>query len=200
VPFEAVLFRLGQMRAAANDPQVAQTLQRESVIFSPARPLVKARNLHLQGRFENEDQKAGARTLYLQCRPPDREIIALEFNEGYRKAIGLEQTLPEEPNQRKAVLDFYTAIAREGKFNATYWLGLTYFDSGNTKVAIEWFTRTVQTSPPSIWTPGGRYNLARCYEQLGQGELARDWLLSDKDSPQRHGNLLRARMLSDHSE
>ena len=200
VPFEAVLFRLGQMRRAANDPELAQELQRESVVFAQARPLVKARNLHLQGRFENEDQKAGARTLYLQCRPPDREITALEFNEGYRRAIGLEATLPEDPDQRKAVLDFYAAIAREGKFNATYWLGLTYYDAGNTKVAIEWFTRTVQTSPPSTWTPGGRYNLARCYEALGQTDLARDWLLSDKDSPQRHGNLLRAKMLSAQDE
>jgi tetratricopeptide (TPR) repeat protein len=194
VPFEAVLYRLGQMRAASENAQLAQTLQRESVVFSPARPLVKARNLHLQGRFENEDQKQGARTLYLQCRPPNREIDALETNEGYRKAIGLEQTLPEDPVQRKSVLDFYTSIAREGKFDATYWLGLTYFEGGNTKVAIEWFTRAVQDSPPSIWIPGGRYNLARCYEQLGQPGLARQWLLSDKESPQRHGNLLRAKL------
>ena len=47
-------------------------------------------------------------------------------------------------------------------------------------------------SPPSPWTPGARYNLARCYEQLGQSSLARQWLESDKESPQRHGNLLRA--------
>ncbi len=60
VPFEAVLFRLGQMRAAAENPAQAQSLQRESIVFSPARPLVRGRNLHLQGRFENEDQKPGA--------------------------------------------------------------------------------------------------------------------------------------------
>ncbi len=96
--------------------------------------------------------------------------------------------------QRKGVLDFYTSIAREGKFDATYWLGLTHYDSGNTKAAIEWLTRTVQGSPPSIWLAGGRYNLARCYEQLGQQGLARQWLLSDKTSPQRHGNLLRAKL------
>lgn len=195
VPFEAVLFRLGQMHAAARDPRTALELQKTNVIFSPSRPLMKARNLHLQGRYENEDQKQGARALYLQCRPPNREIEALEHNEFYRKAVGLEQTLPTEPERRKAIIDFYTVIAREGKFDATYWLGLTYYESGNPKAAIEWLTRTVQDSPPSIWIAGGRYNLARCYEELGDLALARQWLESDKDSPQRAGNLVRARLL-----
>jgi TolA-binding protein len=87
-------------------------------------------------------------------------------------------------------------VAREGKFNATYWLGLTYYEVGKYDTAIEWLgQRTVQVSPPSPWTPGARYNLARCYEQLGNYPLARQWLESDKDSPQRAGNLLRARWL-----
>jgi len=45
------------------------------------------------------------------------------------------------------------------------------------------------------WTPAARYNLSRCYEQLGKLDLARQWLESDKDSPQRLGNMVRARML-----
>ena len=62
--------------------------------------------------------------------------------------------------------------------------------------AIEWLTRTAEDSPASPWLPGARYNLARCYEELGQFDLARQWLQSDADSPQRHGNLLRARQLA----
>ena len=206
VPFDAVLYQVGHQEAARRDPQVAQELQRLANIFAPGRPLAQGRNLHLQGRLEPQKQsgkKAGeedtrpvARTYYLQCRPPDREMDALVTSEFFRRAVGLEENLPEDPTQRKAIIDLYTSVAREGKFNATYWLGLTYYEVGKYDTAIDWLgQRTVQVSPPSPWTPGARYNLARCYEQLGNFPLARQWLESDKDSPQRPGNLLRAKWL-----
>src|SRR5262249_41702067 len=154
--------------AAARDPRIGSDIRILNVLFSPERPLVKARNLHLQARYENEDQKMAARSLYLQCRPPDREIDAMMTNEFYRKAVGIDQALPPDPAQRQAMLDFYTEIARVGKFDATYWLGLTYYEAGKYDTAVEWLgARTVQVSPPSPWTAGARYNLARCYEQLG---------------------------------
>jgi tetratricopeptide (TPR) repeat protein len=206
VPFDAVLYQVGHQEAARRDPQVAQEFQRQSNIFAPGGPLAQGRNLHLQGRLEPQKQtgqKAGeedtrpvARTFYLRCRPPDREIDALVTNEFYRRSVGLEENLPEDPAQRKAIIEHYTGVAREGKFNATYWLGLTYYEVGKYDTAIEWLgQRTVQVSPPSPWTAGARYNLACCYEQLGNYSLARQWLESDKDSPQRAGNLLRAKWL-----
>lgn len=196
VPYEAVGYRIGQQIAASQNQQMARDLQRQGILFSPSRPLIKGRNLHLQGRYENEDRKSGAHALYLQCRPPDREIDAMKTNEFYRKSIGLDQALPENPQQREAMLDLFTRIAREGKFYATYWLGLSYYDAGRYDAAIEWLgERTVQVSPPSPFTAGARYNLARCYEELGKPDLAKQWLESDKESPQRAGNLLRANLL-----
>ncbi|HMC12080.1 MAG TPA: tetratricopeptide repeat protein [Pirellulaceae bacterium] len=199
VAFDAVLYRIGHQQLAARDQQVAKELHRLGILFMPARPLIKARNLHLQGRYENEDRKPGARSLYLQCRQPDRQIEALLTNESYRKSIGLEQALPSDPGQRQAQLDFITSIAREEKSYATFGLGMTYYESGKYEAATEWLTRTVEVSPASPWTPAARYNLARCYEHLGRIDLARQWLESDHDSPQRHGNLLRAKMLAQQS-
>jgi hypothetical protein len=196
VPFEAVGYRIGQQIAASQNQQLAQDLHRQGILFSPARPLIKGRNLHLQGRYENEERKSGAHSLYLQCRPPDREIDAMKTNEFYRKSVGLDQNLPTDPAQREATLNLFTEIAREGKFYATYWLGLSYYDAGRYDAAIEWLgERTVQVSPPSPFTPGARFNLARCYEELGKLDLAKQWLESDKESPQRAGNLLRAKLL-----
>jgi tetratricopeptide (TPR) repeat protein len=196
VPYEAILYRIGLTQRTRSEQQLAKDLYRLNVVFSPSRPLIKARNLHLQGRYENNDRKPGARSLYLQCRRPDREIEALLTNEFYRKTIGLEQSLPENPSQKEEQLAFITSIAREEKFDATFWLALTYSDVGKPGPAIEWLGKpVVEASPPSPWTPAARYNLARCYEQLGQYDLARQWLLSDKESPQRHGNRLRAKML-----
>ena len=45
------------------------------------------------------------------------------------------------------------------------------------------------------WKPSARYNLARSYEQLGEFDKAIE-VYRDDDSPQRAGNLLRARWLA----
>jgi tetratricopeptide (TPR) repeat protein len=92
-------------------------------------------------------------------------------------------------------------VARVRKQNATYWLALMYYELGNYPAAVEWLSeRTLEAAPPSRWLPGARYNLARCYEHMGDLEAARRWLLSDADSPQRPGNLLRAKWLNERSE
>ena len=195
-PFRAIFYQYGQQQALSRDQEAARKFSILTALFAPERPLMKARNFHLQGIFENVDEKKGARALYMECRPPDRELDALESSEYFRSQVGLSQALPADPAQRKAHLDHFITIAREGKFNATYWLGLTYYESGKFSIATEWLgQRTVEAVPPSPWTAGARYNLARCYEQLGNVEVARQWLESDKDSPQRPGNLLRAQRL-----
>lgn len=200
-PFEAIWYQHSRYQLAQRDPQVAREVAVQEAVFSPARPLRKARNLHLQGRFENEERRPGARSLYLQCRPPDREIDALRTNAFFQAAMGLDKTLPQDPQQREAILEHYATITRQGKFAATYWLGLTYYEAGRYDAAIEWLgERTLEVSPPSPWTSGARYNLARCYEQLGKYDLARRWLEADTDSPQRHGNLLRARWLAQRTQ
>ena len=49
--------------------------------------------------------------------------------------------------------------------------------------------------PGGPWTFGARYNLARTYETLGDITRARELLNEDDDSPQKHGNWLRAKLL-----
>ena len=81
------------------------------------------------------------------------------------------------------------------KADASYWLGLLSYDVGNYEVAADWLlTRTLKATPDGPWTAGARYNLARAYEALGEVAQAIELLQGD-DSPQRHGNLLRARQL-----
>ncbi len=196
VPFDAVLYRIGHQQKAMSDQQVLSELRKQAFLFAPMRPLIKARNLHLQGRYENEDQKQGARTLYLQCRQPNNQIEKILNSEDYRKAIGLESNLPQDRAQKEAAVKAISEMAYEEKFYATYWLGLTYFEAGKYDAAIDWLKRTVEVSPPSPWTPGARHNLGRCYEEMGRRELARQWFQSDSDSPQRYGNLLRAKWLA----
>jgi tetratricopeptide (TPR) repeat protein len=197
VPFDAVLYRIGYQQKAMSNQETAGELRKQAFLFAPMRPLIKGRNLHLQGRYENEDQKPGARSLYLQCRQPNSQIEKLVTSDVYRKAIGLEQNLPQDRAQKEAAVKSISEVAYEEKFYATYWLGLTYFEAGKYDAAIDWLKRTVAVDPPSPWTPGARLNLGRCYEEMGRTDLARQWFQSDSDSPQRYGNLLRAKWLAE---
>ena len=100
----------------------------------------------------------------------------------------------ENEQEWKIRLQLQKGIAVQVKHNATYWLGLIHEDTGNYDAAVSWLKRTLDTKENNAWKAGARYNLARVYEAQGELEQARKLLLLD-DSPQRHGNLLRARLL-----
>ena len=74
-------------------------------------------------------------------------------------------------------------------------MGLLTLDAGNYRVAIDYLDkRTLKATPGGPWTNGARYNLARAHEALGNiREAIR--LYQNDDSPQSHGNKLRARWL-----
>jgi tetratricopeptide (TPR) repeat protein len=52
----------------------------------------------------------------------------------------------------------------------------------------------LEAAPDGPWTAAAQYNLGRAYEANGQLQKAIE-LYEDDDSPQRLGNLLRARRL-----
>ena len=196
VPFEAIFYQIGRPRALSADPKLAEAFHREEVVFySVGPPLLLGRNLHLQGQFENSDQIPGARKLYLDSRMSDEQRKLLYVSERFRQAMGFYQPLPEDEKQRTAVLETLIRRTQRIKEHATYWLGLTYYESGKYNAVIEWLDKPVmQAALPSPWRAGARYNLARSYEALGQTDKAVELLEAD-DSPQRHGNLLRAAWL-----
>ena len=57
VPFDAAFYQYGYQQVLARERAKAQEFNKLAAVFASDRPLTKARNLHLQGRFENEDQK-----------------------------------------------------------------------------------------------------------------------------------------------
>jgi len=196
-PFEALLYQVGQLPVLGKNPEAVAKFDMVQNIFAPGRPLMQARNLHLQGRFEDIEKEPGARSLYLSCRKPNREIQALKTNPFFRATQGLIDNPEVKTSDREAMLERITSMVQTEKHHATYWLGLSYYEEGNFTTTLEFMgKRIVGISPKSPWDAGARYNLARCYEDIGQLALARQWLESDKDSPQRSGNLLRAAWLA----
>jgi tetratricopeptide (TPR) repeat protein len=101
--------------------------------------------------------------------------------------------------QRSEILENLVTMARRSKQHATYWLGLSYYEDGKFDVAREWLEqRTLEAKPRSPWSGGARYNLGRTHEQLGEIAEAQELYRAD-ESPQRHGNLLRAQWLDKRS-
>jgi tetratricopeptide (TPR) repeat protein len=195
VPLEAILYQMSRPYTLGRDPERARKFNDEDIIFyMPGPPLVLGRNMHLQGRYEGEDSLPGARKYYLDSRMSDEQRSLIYTSEQFRQSMGFGESLPEDEKARTALLETMVRRMQRVKEHATYWLALTYFEAGKYPAAIEWFDRVIGAPLPSPWLAGARYNLARTYEAQGQVDKAIALLEAD-DSPQRHGNLLRAKWL-----
>lgn len=202
ISLEAVLYQIAQSILRHQDPVAMAEHSRVAFIFFPPHPLAEARHLQLVGKFDqdSDEDEPGACQVYAQLRLPDKAIESLELSSEARQILGVnEAMLPKEPKQRQMQLEESMRLARLIKSHATYWIGLSHLDAGSFEVAIEWFkNRTLEGTPDSPWHAGARYNLGRCYEGLGEWQAARDIYLAD-DSPQRQGNLQRARWIQERS-
>ena len=91
-------------------------------------------------------------------------------------------------------------LAMSIKQDASYWLGLAQYERGAYDTAIDYFlTRSLEAFPGGTWENGARYNLGRAYESIGDLDRAIT-LYRSGNSPQKHGNLLRARRLQQELE
>jgi tetratricopeptide (TPR) repeat protein len=161
--------------------------QRWARAFEPfaRRPtLWKARVLHFQGHrsigadavetgfdeVANDHDEAVRIYTSRSVRPPDRQIAQSNIESERR-------------------------IHATAKENASYWVGLLSYDQGKFASAENWFAHPqLSGGVDSPWADGTRYNLARTYEAEGKLDEAIALYEAD-DSPQRHGNRLRAKRL-----
>jgi hypothetical protein len=194
LPFETRLYRNAVERLARRDPQIERQRIVEEGLYLPM--IEQARRLNLIGRIEPQDDNPGAMAFYLDSRKADEWIDQMATSEEARRRIGAPPVPPEyTPEQRQTVLTNQAAQLRLNKQHASYWIGLAQYDLEQFESAIHWLKdRTLDAYPKGVWTHGARYNLGRTYEALGRTEDARR-LYFQSESPQRHGDLLRARML-----
>lgn len=192
VPYRAFVY--DQLRRLDREANAA--LSAELAAYDGPLPLFPARMYHLRGVFEAEKPNFDAKVLYLECRKPDREIQAIANSSELRKQL-MERNphMKEHPELLESLLKQSQIGAVEAKRQASYWLGLVAYeqeDDGNAEVYLD--RHTLQGDPNGPWTHGAKYNLARIYERAGQDERAIALYVAD-DSPQRHGNRIRARRL-----
>lgn len=198
VPFQANLFK--QQFAENRAAYIAAAKQEQA--FVGLHPLTQGRRRHFRGQFQNQDVTAGAKPLYNSCRTSDELIDAIGKSEEARQAIGLDRVIASNPELasnstlRAEFIADRQRIMREMKLLGTYFLGLACFDSGEYEVAANHMEKRVLGDfPDNRYAAGARYNLARAWEALGENAKAQAIYEGD-DSPQRYGNLLRAKRLA----
>lgn len=199
-PFETPIYRAALKKRAEEDVQLMRALFFEEWLFDDAdTPLVRARQQHFRGHFQNREEKQGAISLYLSSRVPNTVIAQIATSPEVQQSLGIVRGR-ENDQQWQVHLQSGEAIVIRSKQNASFWIGLIHYETGRYEDARQWFQeRCLEAYENGPWTAGARYNLARSLEQQGELEEARQILLLD-DSPQKPGNLLRARQLREQLE
>jgi hypothetical protein len=171
LPFAA--YRVIALRERDAEGRPPQDIELTYLLVSPLRTGRIHQFRGLLGGAGDGLQESGASIYYAQSRPPDEDLDPIR------------DRFPEE---------HLAAIAR-GKQTASYWLGIVSFERELYEAAVGHFEhRCLESDPDGPWTAAVHYNLGRAYEALGQTDKAVEQYHYE-DSPQRHGNLLRARWL-----
>jgi tetratricopeptide (TPR) repeat protein len=193
-PYKTWIYRRALMRRAEDDVELIRSLFFEEWLFNGDTPLIRARQQYFRGNFDKQDDREGAKALYLQARVPNTVIAKISTSPKIQQQLGIVRGR-ENDQQWEIHLQSGEMIVIRSKQNASLWLGLIHYSTGRYDDARVWFqTRCLEAYEDGPWTASARYNLARTYEQIGDLEAARELYLLD-DSPQKHGNLLRARAL-----
>jgi hypothetical protein len=152
--------------------------------FARRPTLWKARVLHFQG---HQLAETSADADDLEEFPSDHEqAVRLYTSRSVRPPDRLIAALTTESERR---------IYANAKANASYWVGLLLFDDGKFASVEDWFSNPrLAAGADGPWASGTRYNLARTCEATGKLDEAIA-LYERDDSPQRHGNRLRAQWL-----
>lgn len=195
VPIEASIYQQARAAVLAQNPQARFEDLIEHGIFQHLNPLVRGRRHYLLGRFNKRGDDIGAAGYFSQARMTDAALEDLTTSRRVQMAMGMERPDGMSEEDWQLSLDRVKTLQTQSKQHASYWMGLVHEQQGNYDVAMNWLTtRTLDKYPDGPWTDGARYNLARCHEALGEVEEAVKLYRID-ESPQRHGNLLRAAIL-----
>ncbi|GIW91618.1 MAG: hypothetical protein KatS3mg109_2050 [Pirellulaceae bacterium] len=199
IPLDAELFSQAYQEQRRRDSRLEDQYRAERYMFSGLSPLMQARQLHFRHRFEPWENRPGAVAKYMEVRQPEAQIAKLPTDVDLQRQFGLQQRPGEPVELWQARLAGSQQALRTARYHASYFLGLLHYDNGDYESAANWLRkRTLEDSPESPWRNGARYNLARAEEARGNFQAAREAYLLD-ESPQRHGNLLRARWIRLHA-
>jgi tetratricopeptide (TPR) repeat protein len=201
IPLLASLYAVKLAAVARDDTRLEIHTRRNWYHLDPEgagkNGLALGRWQHLLGKAnqpENCDE-IGAKKIYLSQRLPEYEIAQLRNDVSLQLQYGIRRDLGVTPSEYDSQIIKIQEIMRLGKLTATYWLGIIQFESSNFESAVDWLKICIfDDHESSALSSAARYNLARCYENLGDVSSAVE-LLRTKGDSQEHGNRIRSRLL-----
>lgn len=204
-PFDTLIYRIAIEQQAQANPEAFRSRFEEESLFTTVHPLVIGRRLHLRGELDRKSgaeasstigaSDLGAKGMYLQARMTDREIEAVRKSEEAQKTLKLARAPGEDQESWENRFQSFVRFVRDTRPYANYWLGLAHYENRNFDSSATWLANQVLADETEQrWRSGARYNHGRALECLGKTAEAIEDYRQDA-SPQRHGNLLRARWL-----
>jgi hypothetical protein len=162
-------------------------------LFGPYR---NARNLFLLGKFRSErnSRVPNAVESFYNLMYSDKTIEELSFNKPLLTRLGILQSADQPAsvfNERVRSVQQQMYLVRE---DMGLFLSQVHFDNGNIGTSENWLNRIIDQKGSDRWRPGIQYLLARTREIAGDLNAALA-LYKSSESPQFHGERLRARII-----
>ena len=146
-----------------------------------------------------DDIDAGKVTLdagkmFLDLTIDDDRISEILTDKEWAEIMGLGVESNLDAAKQAGYKDIFETALELIRTDASIWLALTNFETGDFGNARNWFGQIDRFDNLRKWTSSSAYNLARSHEALSDFSKAIE-LLRSTESEQKFGNIIRARLI-----
>lgn len=205
VPFLVKPFRRAVDTALVyNDPQIMAKLEwyrLDEFYINEFPPFRRARNLYLKGKLSADDleNEEGATSIYFNFIYQDDTIRTLPSNTPLLESLGVRRANQSQMDFQNRVRSVQSQMYLI-RADACFYTAMCHLAAQNPSTALNWFNRVEDYEPDDgryiiRWDEAVVFMRGRIRESIGQYDQAIEALRKDETSPQRNGNILRARYI-----
>ncbi|HMO92997.1 MAG TPA: CDC27 family protein [Pirellulaceae bacterium] len=162
-------------------------------VFTSFRSVI---NIYLHGRFNMPrfDTRLSAVEGFSRFTYDDEEIATFEQDTLLQSQLGVYKRKEQSFNEWQTQLMIMKDQMRRIRADAAFYTALSHYENGKPDTALNWLSRIDRIDTEGRWASASNYQMARAYEAIGEYAEA-NRIYRRKGSPQRYGNVIRARTL-----
>jgi len=155
-----------------------------------------ARNCYLQGIFRSDKERdiRSALSFYYSFMYTDEEIGYIDTDELKQRSLGILRDLNQSFAEWQAQLAYMKQNMTLIRADAAFFLALCNYENNMPSTSLKWFTRVRNYDDDRRWATYIPYHAGRAHESSGDYQKAAESYGKD-ESAQKHGSLLRQRMM-----